>query len=224
MRLVYVVCEGQTEETFVRDVLWEPFHGLGLNLIGQTIETSVGHKGGALSYERVRRFLRNQLRRNGDFVVTTFFDLYRLDSRFPGLAESKQQNGLAQRLESLNSAIHADVVEFAGCRSDRFISFIQPYEFEALLFSDIDALIGTESSWKGSADALQAVRDGATSPEHINEEPGNNPAAHLERELRNPKFKKTLHGPAASRRIGLPKIEKECEFFAGWLARLRTFA
>jgi hypothetical protein len=222
MRLVYVVCEGQTEETFVRDVLWEPFYGAGLHLIGQTIETSVGHKGGALNYERVRRFLRNQLRGRGDSVVTTFFDLYRLDSRFPGLAESRDANGLARRLEVLNTAIHADVVEFAGCRPDRFISYVQPYEFESLLFSDVDSLTGTESSWTGSANALQAVRDRAASPEHINEQPGNNPAAHLDRELRNPRFKKTLHGPAATKRIGLPIIELECEFFAGWLARLRT--
>ena len=32
---VYVVCEGQTEETFVRDVLWEALGGVGLDLIGR---------------------------------------------------------------------------------------------------------------------------------------------------------------------------------------------
>jgi hypothetical protein len=222
MKLVYVVCEGQTEETFVRDVLWEPFSSVGVNLVGQTIETSVGKKGGALSYQRVKRHLRNQLRRKGEFFVTTLFDLYRLDSDFPGLAEAKKQNGLGRRLSVLNAAIHADVVAAAECRPERFFSYIQPYEFEALLFSDVPVLTHSEPAWVPAAPVLQSVRDGAESPEHINELPGKNPAAHLERELKNPRYKKTLHGPTITGRIGLAKIEAECAFLAAWLRQLRT--
>jgi hypothetical protein len=218
---IYVVCEGQTEETFVRDVLWEPLGRLGLNPIGQTIETSVGKKGGALNYDRVRRHLRNQLRRQGEFYVTTLFDLYRLESNFPGMDQARSQNGLERKLEVLNEAIHADIVATAGCRPDRFISYIQPYEFEALLFSDISAVTSTESSWVRKTGILQAVRDSVESPEYINERPGNNPSAHLERELTDPKYKKTLHGPTITKRIGVTKIESECAFFAEWLNRLR---
>ena len=58
MRRVCVVCDGQTEETFVRDVLAPAFYPLGMNLIPETIATSPGHQGGALKYDRVKRHLR----------------------------------------------------------------------------------------------------------------------------------------------------------------------
>jgi hypothetical protein len=221
MTLVYVVCEGQTEETFVRDVLWQAVEGSELTLIGQTIETSVGHKGGALKYDRVKRHLRNQLRASANSYVTTLFDLYRLDPSFPGFERSKAQNGLDRRLAALGEAFHADVVDAAGCRPERFIPYLQPYEFEALLFSDVPALTSTERGWVDRTSALQAVRDAASSPESINERPGNNPAAHLQRELTRPNYKKTLHGPAIAKNIGISRIESECSFFAGWIARLR---
>ena len=64
MSRVVVVCEGETEEEFVRDVLAPGFYGVSLYLEPQMIETSPGHRGGALNYDRVKRHLRNTLRLN----------------------------------------------------------------------------------------------------------------------------------------------------------------
>ena len=47
MKRVCIVCEGQTEEAFVKTVLAPAFYKVGLQVESQTIETSVGHKGGA---------------------------------------------------------------------------------------------------------------------------------------------------------------------------------
>jgi hypothetical protein len=74
MKRVFVVCEGPTEEMFVSNVLAPAFNGLGLNLIPQMIATSPGHHGGGLSYERVKRHLRNTLRQKSSPTVTTFLD------------------------------------------------------------------------------------------------------------------------------------------------------
>ena len=41
MKRVCVICEGQTEETFVREVLAPYFYDLNLSLLGQTVETSI---------------------------------------------------------------------------------------------------------------------------------------------------------------------------------------
>ena len=43
MRRICVVCEGQTEEEFVLNVIAPTFYAIGLNLIPQMIETSPGH-------------------------------------------------------------------------------------------------------------------------------------------------------------------------------------
>lgn len=222
MKRVCVVCEGQTEETFVRDVLAPAFYDLGLNLIPEMVETSPGHKGGALKYDRVKRHLRNTLRQSSAPVVTTLFDLYRLDVGFPGFEASRNQAELPKRLDVLKQALHADVVAEAGCQPGRFIPYIQPYEFEALLFSDIQKLTQTQLGWHGAAAALGAARAAAESPEHINDRPETKPAAHLERELKNPSYRKRMHGPIAAKKIGLAKIEAECAFFSAWLAQLRA--
>lgn len=221
---VCVVCEGQTEEEFVNQVLAPAFYGSGLNLIPETVASSPGHKGGALKYERVKRHLRNTLRQSSAPVVTTLFDLYRLDSGFPGFEDSLVQVDLSSRLGGLKSAWHADVVAEAGCQPGRFIPYIQPYEFEALLFSDVQTLTQVERGWQVASEALTAVRAAAESPEHINDSPQTKPAAHLERELKNPRYRKALHGPSAARKIGLARIEAECAFFAEWLTQLRALA
>ena len=222
MTRLHIVCEGQTEETFVREVLI-PALCPPLIVDYSLVETSPGHKGGGLSYPRVERHLRNLLRQTSAPFVTTLFDLYRLDSGFPRYAEAAGKP-LEQRLRLLNVGFHESVVAVAGCQPDRFVPYIQPYEFEALLFSDVPALIGLETEWKRAEQKLQAVRDGAETPEHINDGPTTKPAAHLERHLTQPNYSKRLDGPRAASRIGLPKIEQECRYFAAWLASLRELA
>lgn len=224
MKRVCVICEGQTEETFVRDVLAPQLYTIGLNLIAETIETSPGHRGGALNYDRVKRHLRNTLRQSSAPVVTTFFDLYRLDKRFPDFEVAQSKGTLVEKVATLNTALSADIIGIAGCKADRFIPHIQPYEFEALLFSDVVTLTSVERSWGVATHRLVAVRQLAETPEHINDKPETKPAAHLERLLRGPRFSKVDHGPIAAARIGLPKIENECKYFAAWLQKLRALA
>jgi hypothetical protein len=224
MKRVCVVCEGQTEEEFVLNVVAPALYALGINLIPEMINTAPGHKGGGLSYERVKRHLRNTLRQNSMPTVTTLFDLYRLDGGFPGFASAMKNPDLQGRLDMLKLALHTDIVQEAGCAPTRFIPFIQPYEFEALLFSDVPTLLTVEQGWSYASDALTAARNAAASPEHINDHPETKPAAHLERALKNPGYRKRRHGPIAAQKIGLSKIEAECAFFAGWMKQLRMVA
>jgi len=225
MSRVVVVCEGETEEEFVRDVLAPGFYGVGLYLEPQMVETSPGHRGGALNYDRVKLHLRNVLRQKSAPMVTTLFDLYKLDRRFPGFEQSRGMPDLSQRLHVLRHELHADIVAAAGCQPDRFIPYIQPYEFEALLFSDVASFSLVNPSWsKKSIERLVEIRNAAASPEHINDRPETKPAAHLERELHNPSYRKRRHGPVAAQKIGLAKIEAECAFFAAWLAQIRELA
>lgn len=224
MTRVVVICEGQTEETFVRDVLEPHFSPFGLYLNAQTIETSPGHRGGALNYDRVQRQLRNTLRQTSAPVVTTFFDLYRLDKRFPGFDTAMVKGSMEAKVDALNAAFAADVVALAKCDPARFIPHIQPHEFEALLFSDVATLTGVERSWARNTVELSAIRQQADTPEHINDQPETKPAAHLERLLKSPRFSKVDHGPIAAARMGLPCIERECLHFAAWLQRIRSLA
>lgn len=222
MRRIVVVCEGETEEEFVRDLLAPNFYDLGLYLEPQMIETSPGHRGGALNYDRVKRHLRNTLCQISKPVVTTLFDLYKLDKRFPGYEQAMKMSDLDQKLTLLKHELHTDIVATAACLHERFIPYIQPYEFEALLFSDIRSLALVNPDWSTkSINRLVEIRTAAISPEHINDRPETKPAAHLERELNRPSYRKRRDGPIAAQKIGLSKIETECAFFAAWLAQIR---
>lgn len=217
---IAVVGEGPTEETFVRDVLALEFAPNNIFLYPLLISTSKGARGGALNYPRVLPFLRDTLHQRSFNYVTTLFDLYGLHSDFPGYAESRQFPDPLRRAEFLEQRFGEAVIAEAGVRADRFLPYIQPYEFEALLFTDIGTLTGLEPGWESSADALQAVRDQATSPEYINDGPTTHPSARLE--SLTPKYGKLRHGPRATKIIGLGRIEQACGHFGAWLQRLRS--
>lgn len=221
MRRAVVICEGQTEEAFISRVLYPVLSGTGLHLQGITVETSPGHKGGALRYDRLRPALRNALAGGRVVAVTTLIDYYKLAPDFPGYASAMAQTNLSLRLGVLEAALHADVVRHTGCDPTRFIPYIQPHEFEALLFSDVASLSTVEAGWIAALAALRQARMEAATPEDINNGHETKPSARLESLLRHPSYSKLRHGPIAAERIGLGRIEAECPHFAGWLNKLR---
>jgi Domain of unknown function (DUF4276) len=217
---VIVVGEGQTEESFVNDVLVPRLSHQEVFLSARLIRTSPVSRGGALSWDRVRRFLRNTLRERSTTYVTTFFDLYRLDAAFPGTADAGEIADPLARAAHLERCLHAAVVAEAGCRPERFLPHIQPHEFEALVFTNVDALAEVEPQWQADVEACRRARTAAKSPEHINDGAETHPSARL-RVLR-PSYDKVLHGVALAERIGLDRIRAECAHFAAWMSRLEA--
>lgn len=215
---VVIVGEGPTEETFIRDVLALPLAGRRIFVQPRLIPTSRHARGGGLNRDRVLRYLRNTLRERQDVYVATFFDLYALHRDFPGRAEAERIADPLERATEIESRFAEVVVNEAGCRADRFLPHIQPYEFEALLFSDTDRLVEIEPAWRAAAEPLKAIRTGVDSPEYINDGPQTHPAAQLETLM--PRFEKVLHGPIAAARIGLDRIRAECRHFGNWLTRI----
>jgi hypothetical protein len=219
MSRCYVVCEGQTEETFIRNVIAPVLANQQIYLTARLITTSKGNKGGALSYERVRRFIINSLKEEQVFI-TTFFDLYALDNGFPHFSESQKQMDVYNKVTQLEQDFKEDIVKENPLFSNRFLPYIQPYEFEGLLFSDITKLTEIESAWAKKTDKLKEVRNGAETPEHINDGYDTKPSARLKFFLNNPNYRKTLHGTLAIESIGIDKLLAECQHFAIWYNQL----
>ena len=219
MRFVIVVCEGRTEQAFVAEILSAALLDRGLFVEPRLIPTSPGARGGALSGQRVLRSLRGTLRERRDTHVTTFFDLYGLPADFPGLVTTPHDP--LERASAIEDSLHEEVVRVAGCRSDRFLPHIQPYEFEALLFSDTAQFGRVRPAWAQAAGGLEAARRGASSPEYINDGPDTHPSARLQ-QLHG--YRKVRHGMAVAARIGLDRIREECRHFAAWLSRIETLA
>ena len=145
MIFVVVVCEGPTERDFVMEILQPALSHSNLFVEPRLIPTSPVQKGGALTGQRVLRFLRNTLRQRRDSYVTTFFDMYGLPADFPGAAGSRRDP--LRRATAIEETLHKEVVQIAECRSERFLPHIQPHEFEALLFSNTSQLVHERPEW-----------------------------------------------------------------------------
>lgn len=156
-------------------------------------------------------------------MLSTFLDLYALDTDFPAFEESRKKPDVYLRVQCLQDALSAAIVAHVGCRPERFLPHIQPYEFEGLLFSDVHALSRVEPTWASSLNALTKVRASVDTPEHINDGYDTKPSKRLDNLLR-PTYRKTIHGPRAAEHISLEVMERECMHFKTWMDALRGLA
>lgn len=219
---VHVICEGQTEETFIRDVIAPLLTTQNVFLTARLVSTSKGYKGGALSYERVRRFIINTLKEDDRAVITTFFDLYALHNCFPGFNNCQKIMDVYEKVKHLEQAFKEDIAQDNPSFAQRFLPYIQPYEFEGLLFTDIEKLTCIESSWGPTGTELNAVRAAFATPEHINDGFETKPSARLQKHLKNPNYHKILHGILAVESIGIDPLLKECQHFNQWYHQLAS--
>lgn len=220
MRRLNFLVEGQTEETFVRDVLQAHFLSMGtlvnqgLTLHGPTQERK--HKGGVhrRGYGLIRRDVLRWLN-DSDAWLTTMFDFYGLPEDFPGVDETRDWQDPIARVERIEHRF------FENIESARLIPYIQLHEFEALLFSDTRVLTDYFSLGHGSqANSLIAARTAVESPEHINNSIQTAPSKRICAVVNE--YRKRLHGPILAQRIGLDCLRANCPHFREWMSRLES--
>lgn len=178
--MLYIVCEGQSEEAFIKQVLIPYFMSINFQhcLIPIVTKTSIGHKGGGLKYRRIKKEILNLLNHK-DAFVSTFFDYYALSSDFPKYDKQIQSNDIYQKIDILEQGFRNDINYH-----QRFFPHIQPYEFESLLFSDINKIIQADAEWSGKKSCLielQKIIQKFKNPEFINDSPQTSPSHRLEK-------------------------------------------
>lgn len=213
---VALICEGRTEIRFVLNVLGPYLSVRGISVTPMPIKTSPRHSGGALSGQRVVRFIRNLHKRWSRAYITTLFDLYGLPSDFPGVVDSDEQTDPLKVSQFIQERLRDAVLTKDWHYPQRFIPYIQPYEFEALLFSDVGKFDEIEPQWSLYISQLEEICNRSKSPEHIDGGRDSHPSARLGRLLR-PRYQKAVHGPPLAARIGIECIRAQCSHFNSWL-------
>lgn len=219
---IYIVVEGQTEQTFVRDVLAPQMAHKGIYLHSALIGKP-GHKGGDIHFDRAKNDIGNFLKQRNETYISTMFDYFRIDSKWPGRAEVRRQiqNGslltVIQKAEILEAATSDEIEKVFACYNaeSRFIPYIEMHEFEALLF--IDANILAEKTEIDVSQILE-ILEGYTNPEEINDDPAKTPAKQLE-SLKDG-YRKVANGKTISEAIGIQTIRRQCAHFNNWLTKL----
>jgi len=218
---IYIVAEGQTEIAFVRNLLIDPFAKLGIYLY-PTLLGKPGHKGGVVSYHRAKSDVIRLLRQERDTFCTTMFDYFRLPDDFPGLPIAGNYQPI-QKAEIIEQAFKDDIIQTLGTEfnPDRFIPYIQIHEFEALLFSNPQAL--AKGIYRNDlASEFEAIRNAFPSPEDINDHPNSAPSKRIINFHNN--YNKITEGILAAIEIGLPIMRKECKHFDQWLKQLECLS
>jgi hypothetical protein len=218
VRRLFIICEGQTEEQFVREVLARHLlaHGVEVRapLIGRP-----GHKGGAVTWDRMSDDLRRLLRGDAGAVATTLIDYYGLDGGFPGVADAKTKATSAAKAQAVQVAMAQAAHEQLELGPERFLPYVQMHEFEGLLFSDPDAFaVGIGKS--ALADKIRAITQAFSSPEDINDRPEKAPSKRIAYLM--PGYDKPLHGVLAALQIELPQMRQACGLFNEWMLRLEA--
>lgn len=219
MTIVHVICEGQTEEAFVKELLVERFAHLGIYLMPVLIGRP-GHKGGNFKFDRLFPDVRNRLLADQNCYCTTLFDFYGLPQSFPGKTAVDAQAPMDAKAKALEEALVEALTSKIGQDAmRRFIPYVQMYEFEALLFSDPERMAqGMDHAHL--APTFAKITGQFDSPEHINNSPQTAPSKRIEDFIIG--YEKPLLGTLAALEVGLDAMRDKCLRFDNWLTRLEA--
>jgi hypothetical protein len=214
MTRVLALVEGQTEETFIKELLAPHLREHGVYITPIILQTRSGYKGGLVNYDHVIRDLRN-LFPDQSADVTTMFDLYRLPNKFPGYGKATGQG--AEKATFLEQKFAEDVHRRFGVGPNRFIPYFQVHEFEALLFSAPQAF---GLYFPTAVHALEAIAAQFSSPEDIDETETGAPSKRITAIVGENAYEKLWHGPLIAMEITLEVMRAKCPHFNRWLSEL----
>ena len=214
MRPLLIVVEGQTEKVFVDSCL-QPylFAKYGLYDVSARELGVPAHKGGKVTFSRIKFDVELLLKQRGDAIITTLVDYYGMGTDFPDYLKCQKLPFVDDRIKRLEEAMQIAI------GSHRFVPYLQKYEFEALLFSAGNSL--TKYLTERTCAAIAAVRQEFSGPEEINT--GNPPSYRLNnllKEYEKVGYKKTSTGPILALELGMDTILNECPRFASWVDKL----
>jgi len=207
---VHVFVEGQTEETFVRELLYEYFMKQDICLNPILVRTSRTGKGGVVSYAKIKSQLNRKCHEDRTAFVTTMFDFFRLPGDFPGM------DSLPNTADSFKKAAHLEKQLADDIGHSNFLPNLLVHEFESILYSDTQGF----SEWFGNkaVEHLRNERLQFKTPEHIDDGPDTAPSKRIARCCIG--YEKPLHGSLIAMEIGLDMIRRECSHFNAWLTHM----
>lgn len=200
-----IAVEGGTEEEFVKLVLAPHLRDHGV----EPTPIKPGRRGGDISVERLAP---EMVRLQGSFsFVTSLVDLYGFRRRRP--------SETAAQLEARIESAVGGAIAYDRDRS-RVFAYVQQYEFEGLLFSNVDAFELVPGGAPDSVGALRSIRSAFQTPEDIDDGVETAPGKRIGRVFAG--YRKKLYGPLLAEEIGLATIREECPRFNAWLERLES--
>ena len=208
MKRLIIICEGQTEIEFCKDVLFKHFFNKGIIIQTPLIKKSGG---GIVTWGALKKQIELHLREK-EVVVTTFIDYYGIPDNYnyPSWDESKKIVDKNLRMDLLENAMKVIIDQ------NRFIPYIQLHEFEGLLFNNINIFDQNfNPSELNTRQELVNILNSYPNPELINDSPVNAPSKRLKRIISG--YSKIVFASILAEEIGLNNIRKKSPRFHNWI-------
>ena len=215
MKRIIIICEGQTEQEFCKNVLAPYFSSFEIYLEAPTIKKT---QGGIVRWAVLKNQIERHLLEDKTAYLTTLIDYYGLypHHEFPNWDEAERTSDRSKRMDILEKGMANDIRENLRYR---FLPYIQLHEFEGLLFCDI-SVFETNFEAKEIIDFeyLAATIQEFTNPELINDGNETAPSKRLERHIKG--YNKKLYGATLALETGLNTIRKKCPRFNNWILQI----
>ena len=226
-KIIHVLCEGQTEQGFVEEVL-KPY----LLLNGVTAVKSImvqtnkklNARGGLVSYKHAQTDLQIQMASNRDteyqrHIFTTMFDLYALPNNFPDYDACVRIQDRYKRVTSLEKAFSSDI------NSIRFIPYIQLHEFESIVFCGLDYLKDLYPGCERKCASLFADIQEIGNPELINDKPATAPSKRIINAIESKQrplysYNKPRTGKYIASKVSIDTLRLMCPHLNDWIQQL----
>ena len=198
-----ICVEGQSEALFVKYVLSRYLFKHNIHLQDPVI------LGGNVNLPRISQFL-SIMAPQYDFI-TTLYDFY----GFQGKNDHETADALELRIKQ-----DEKLISFSN-----IIPYIQKYEFETLLFSDLNILVSHlyhDPELKQQCLTAFQININGKEPEDINDSIATAPSKRIHAIYR--RYKKSLLGYIIAQDIGIEKIKERCPRFNKWLDSLIALA
>lgn len=220
MNTLNIVVEGQTEESFVWQILFLHLHSRGViarpRLVLFKMSKGRSQRGGIKKYELVKKDILAWTKEcpGNNVRFTTMIDLYGLPKDWPRYDEAQQLSDPYCKVLFVEEALKEDIGDW------RLIPYIQLHEFEALLFSDVSKFSTYYIDSGQAVERLAAIADGVDSPELIDEGPSTSPSKRIISLIPQYKGEKPLAGVQIATSIGLDLMRAKCRHFDEWVSQL----
>ena len=201
--------EGPTEEEFVKNVLaahlWEIEVYPTPILLGRARGRA---NGGNVSLDRLVSEMAYLL--HSFDAVTSLVDFY-------GFRRKDNKT-----VDDLEKAMTRQIRKKLGqhWRQGKVLPYVQQYEFEGLLFSNVNAFANAIDASEESIEELRSIRERFSTPEDINDNSETAPSKRIVKVI--PQYEKKVYGPLIAMEIGLDAIRGECPRFDKWVTRLES--
>ena len=214
MKRIIIICEGETEREFCKNVLAPHLIHRNIHIQAPLIKRSMG---GIVRWSILKKEIETHLL-EPNVIVTTLIDYYGLYQKynFPNWADGEKILNKNDRMNFLEDAMKEDINDTLR---HRFIPYIQLHEFEGLLFNNIqifydqvpkEELVGEPELKKTFADY--------DNPEMINNNRETSPSHRLKRIIKG--YNKPLYGHYFAEAIGIEKIKAKSPRFNQWIENI----